>query len=341
MRLDPKPKPVRSIFHSGDYVYDSLESLRKHFDYDSVHGFFGGPFFKWVRHQDPVLAGQLERFPKDARKLEVIKLFFTPGADGVQDNLGLVVYWLQNGYEDNARNYLRYLMSGDQLEIVHQVGAGRFFSVVTGVPEDELTVFDLFASPEASGLLPDLINVAQWGDAVCSEILMKGTERLRMQENLSQSALLSLYELVLDYRVGARIRPEEYSEIAEVARFFATVVSIRQTLADGKKPERWKDELVNADRCAFDGGPIVQDFYTAFIVAVGRSMTPGSLEFLDDEDLYVLPEVASSKKLNAVLDSIRHPRLRMDCMERDDTPQALSQMLDDYCLNFLNWLQDV
>ena len=341
MILDPTPNPVQSIFHSGDYVYDSLESLRKHFDYDSVRGFFGGPFFKWVRRQDPVLADRLERLPKETRKLEVIKLFFAPGADGVQDNLGLVVYWLQNGYEDNARNYVRYLMSGDQLEIVHHVGGERFFSVMTGVPEDELTVFDLFANPETSGLLPDLINVAKWGDAVCLEILMKGTDQLRKREKLSQSALLSLYELILDYRVGARIRPEDYPEIAEVARFFATVISIRQALEEGMDTKRWKAELVNADRCAYDGGPLVQDFYTAFIVAFGRSMTPGSLAFLDDEDLYVLPDVTSSKKLMAVLDGISHLKLRMDCLTRDNAPQALSQMLDDYCLNFLNWLQDV
>jgi hypothetical protein len=342
MILDPKPKPVQSIFHSGDFVYDSLESLRRHFDFGSVRSFFGGPFFKWVRRQDPVLADRLEQLPKEeARKLEIIKLFFAPGADWVRSNLDLVVYWLQNDFGDNARNYLHLLSDDDFFELVHQVGGGRLFSEVTGVPEEQLTFTDLLANPEASSKLPDLIKIAVWGDEVCSEILLKGTERLRKKEELSKSALFYLYELILDYRVDARIRPEDYPEIAEVARFFSTVISIRHALEDEENSDRWKAELVNADRCAATGGPLVRDFYTAFLIAAARSKTRGYLEsFGDVGDLTVLPRIISGGFVE-VLDGIRHPKLRKDCLERDASPQALSQMLDDYCRNYLNWLLDV
>lgn len=341
MILDPKPKPVQSIFHSGDYVYDSLDSLREHFDFDSVRSFFGGPFFKWVRLQDPVLADRLEQLPQEARKLEIIKLFFAPGADGVQSNLDLVAYWLQNGFGDNARNYMHLLTDDDFFDLVHQVGGGRLFSEMTGVPEDQLTFSDLLANPEASSKLPDLIKVAVWGDEVCSEILLKGTERLRKKDGLSKSALFSLYELILDYRIGARIRPEEFPEIAQVAHFFITVISIRRALEDEEDSERWKLELMNADRCAASGSPLVRDFYTAFLIAATRSMTRGYLEsFGDVGDLTILPRIVSGG-FAEVLEGIRHSKLRKDCLERDASPQALSQMLDDYCRNFLNWLQDV
>lgn len=344
MRLDPTPKPVQSVFHSRDYQYDTLDSLRRHFDFESVSEFLRGKAFaRWVRRQDPLLADRLERLPKEARKLERIKLFFAPGADEVQTKVDLVRYWMENGYADNARRYLHNLVEDDICTLVQQVGSNRFFPLLAGPHGDGESFLTLLSDSEAQYILAVLIGKAKEGDDACSAVLLKGTESLRKRENLSSSAIFSLYELILDYRLGhISIRQDAYDpSVAEVARFFSTVISIRQTLSDVENQGRWADELVNADACASTGGPLVRDFYKAFLVVACQGMTTGALRDLEkDRSLTVIPRLVKGKFLDVWFE-IGLQRLRKDCEKRSDSPQEISRMLDDYCRNYLNWLQDV
>jgi hypothetical protein len=344
MKLDPKPKPVQSVFHSRDHQYDTLDSLRKHFDFESISEFFWGKAFaRWVHRQDPLLADKLESLPREARKLEKIKLFFSPGADGVQTKVDLVRFWMENGYADNARRYLRSLVEEDIVALVRQIGGDRFFSLLAGSSGEGESFLTLLSDSEAQYILPVLIDEARRGDATCSEVLLKGTESLRKRENLSPSAIFSLYELVLDYRLGlTNIRQDAYDpSVAEVARFFSTVLSIRQTLSNEENQDRWAVELVNADACASTGGPLVRDFYKAFLVVACHGMSLGDLRNLENgQSLTIIPKLVKGQLL-AVWYDIGLRKLREDCEKRGDSPQDISRMLDDYCRNYLNWLQDV
>lgn len=344
MRLDPTPKPVQSVFHSRDHQYDSLDTLRRHFDFESVREFLRGKAFaRWVRRQDPLLADRLERLPKEARKLEIIKLFFAPGADEVRTNVDLVRYWMENGYSDNARCYLHNLVEEDIRTLVRQIGSNRFFHLLAGPHGDGESFLTLLSDSEAQYILTVLIGMAKEGDDACSEVLLKGTEPLRKRENLSPSAIFSLYELILDYRLDHISIRQDASDpsVAEVTRFFLTVISIRQSLSDVENQGRWAVELVNADACASTGGPLVRDFYKAFLFVACKGMTTRALLDLEkDQSLTVIPRLIKGHFLD-VWSEIGLQRLREDCLKRDDSPQEISRMLDDYCRNYLNWLQDV